>query len=129
MADTTAKTTLADPIPIGNLNFDQPNKSYTFDVSDVVPMTARKIYIMSYTRSGNEINAQVNIKLWTRNPCSMVCHYHHKKFHRYPQNAISYDSETFGLPIYHDRKIYAITDHCQITNCHNTQLFVVGWKI
>lgn len=123
------KFTLSDPVFIGRLDYNTQNKNYTFDVPDIIPQNARKIYLMSATRSGNEKDAQVNIKVWTRNPSTMLCNYHHKRFHRYPQGAISYDSETFGLPLYHDRKIYAFTDHCQLVNCHQTELLLVGWKI
>ena len=129
MAAIQEKFTLSDPVKTDSLDYAEPNKTYNLDVPDIIPMCARKIYLMSATRSGGEELSFVNIKVWTRNPSTNVCNYHHNRFFRYPQSAISYDSETFGLPLYHDRKIYAFTDHCQINNCHKTELFVVGWKI
>ena len=129
MSAIHTKFTLPDPMLIGKLDYNEPNKTYTFDVPAIVPQGVRKVYIMSAIRSGSEENSWVNIKIWTINPLTSIFNYHHKRFYRYPQNAISYDSETFSMPLYNDRKIFAFTDHCQPSICHMTELFVVGWKI
>lgn len=115
MADRTiAYTSLLNPgvIPpkVGQFAFNTRNIQ-TFDVSNMVPTTAKEIDVFVYMRHGHEASdADFNVWLWTElgNDKKDV---KFKRSHRYPQNAYSTDSETFTFSYSSSHsKLYLMSD-------------------
>jgi hypothetical protein len=114
------------PPTIGEFLFNTLN-TQSFDVGSSISKTAREISVMVFIRSGSEkISSVFNVWLWTEleNDRKDV---KFKRCHRYPQNAISSDSETFVFSYSPNHpKLYLRAD---VDTGQNMllELFVVGY--
>ena len=114
------------PPMIGQFIFNTCN-TQVFDVSDLIPKTARDITVVIYMRSGCEAtSAQGNIWIWTElgNDRKDI---KFKRFYYYAQNAVSFDSETFTFSYSREHpKLYLMSD---VSTGQNIilELFVVGY--
>lgn len=121
---------LWESIPLASIG------SFGFKSKDVVkyaiptsiPATATEVLIVYFLRCGNEPPSRdFKVNMWTNVNGKK---YQRVKFgHRYPQSAISFDSENLWFPIsVQDRNLYVQSDDVQLNNCHNVQFFVIGYR-
>jgi hypothetical protein len=114
------------PPIIGQFLFNTRD-TQAFDVGHLIPNTVQEISVCLYMRSGNESeNGVFNIWLWTEldNGRKDI---KFKRSHRYPQNAISTDSETFNFAYSPNHpRLYLMSDCVKGQNIL-LELFVVGY--
>lgn len=114
------------PIMIGNFVFNTKN-TQTFDLGGFIPKTAREISVSIFIRSGAESSQSAfNVWLWTElNNGQKDVKF--KRGFRYPQNAFSFDSETFKFSYSPEHsKLYLKSD--MDAGKHMTlELFAIGY--
>jgi len=114
------------PTIIGQFLFNTRN-TQSFDIGSLFPNTAREISVTVYIRSGHEtVNSIFNVWLWTELENNRQ-DIKFKRCHRYPQSALSTDSETFNFSYSPNHpKLYLLSD---IDSSQNIllELFAVGY--
>jgi hypothetical protein len=116
------------PIDLGNFACTSTDCQFK-EIPKDIPDEAKELLILYHIRCGSEKEGFFNINIWTENPKG-------KKFvkikrgYRYPQSAISFDSENLWFPFFKtNRKLYFQTDQIITTNCHCFGFWIIGYRL
>ena len=95
----------------------------------VVPAGATEVLVAVNWNSGNEGPSRfVDTAVWTQHSDGRKFSMYTSGF-RYPQNALSYDTQCFWFPLTGtDRKLYVHSKDVQIHNCHGLKLHIIGYR-
>ena len=108
--------------------FDYKSKSPTYlEIPEEIPSSAKSVLVLAYLSTGAEGPERTFMtELWTEidgEKCKKAI-----RGTRYPQSAISYSSENMWFPIKTERRIHIQCDDIQSENCHNLEVFVLGYR-
>ncbi|CAF3499146.1 unnamed protein product [Rotaria sp. Silwood2] len=98
-----------------------------FDIGTLIPNTAQQLSVTVFIRSGYDSNSPYNVWLWTEFGNNQK-DIKFKRGYRYPQSAISFDSETFNFAYSSNHpKLYLMSDVTAETGNMFLELFAVGY--
>ena len=102
------------------------NQVVMIPFDSIVPrnLGAEKIKLLLFLRTGCENSATFRTKVEVINGEDNFIHWTYGA--RYPQNSISYNSETIEVPCRQTRDLKVSSNHIQNKNCHNMQFFVTA---
>mmetsp|Transcript_1868 Transcript_1868/g.2053 ORF Transcript_1868/g.2053 Transcript_1868/m.2053 type:complete len:255 (+) Transcript_1868:81-845(+) len=100
----------------------------SFNLPATIPRSAKSILLGYQIRTGSEAPSRSFwVHIWTTGNYGQM--YNKPKFAaRFGQNAISFDSENFWLPITEERKVHVQCNDVQTNNCHRASIYLVGYK-
>ncbi|CAF2464272.1 unnamed protein product [Rotaria sp. Silwood2] len=114
------------PPSIGSFKFNTLN-TVVFDIGTLIPNTAQQLSVTVFIRSGYDSNSPYNVWLWTEFGNNQK-DIKFKRGYRYPQSAISFDSETFNFAYSSNHpKLYLMSDVTAETGNMFLELFAVGY--
>jgi len=115
-----------EPLVLGSFKFNSQDPTF-FKLPADLPQNTKEVLILTFIRCGNEgPSRSFLVKLWTEIQQTKFTKY--VKGARYPQNAISFSSESIPFPVGDDRKVYVQCNDVQLHNCHHLELILVGYR-
>jgi hypothetical protein len=108
-----------------------PLGTVVFPIPASIPTTAKEVLVYAYIRTGYNyssslLEADIEFKIYTEE--SGVQYAHYLFAHWYPQNAWSYNSGTFWLPITSAREIRVTSTGVPAPGNWVGEIFIIGYR-
>jgi len=99
-----------------------------FPIPASIPTTAKEVLVYAYIRTGYNAPGEADIEFMIYTEESGVRYAHYLFAHWYPQNAWSYNSGTFWLPITSAREIRVTSSGTAAPGNWVGQIFIIGYR-
>lgn len=94
---------------------------------ETIPLEAKEVILLTFLRCGYEGPSRNFLtSIYTEDQQGKYTRY--VKGARYPQSAISFNSENISLPLGIGRKIFVECEDVQKDNCHGLEIMVLGFR-
>jgi hypothetical protein len=130
IGSTEVRWTPTPKIPLGSLPAN-PIGTVVFPIPASIPTTAKEVLVYAYIRTGYNYSSSlleddIEFKIYTEE--SGVQYAHYLFAHWYPQNAWSYNSGTFWLPITSAREIRVTSTGTAAPGYAGGEIFIIGYR-